>query len=83
MISPHNYGTFIHSNIPSEHLRNIYQHNFVTVPNALRKQGNGSETKSLDVQTFGDIYQVPDDCFPPCTSSGSPTLDLLVGGFPW
>ena len=69
-----------------DHLRRLYHHNFVTLPNLFRKQTDGDEKKSsdIDIPIHGDIYQVPDTSFPICTSidSDSPSLDLLVGGFP-
>lgn len=53
-----------------KHLREIYHHNFVTVPNRQRPAHN-----QIDIPIFGDIYQIPDSAFPR-------KLDLLVGGFP-
>jgi DNA (cytosine-5)-methyltransferase 1 len=59
-----------------EHLRDVYRHNFITLPNQNRKQQQ-QQQHSFDIPIHGDIYQVPDSAFP---TAG--TLDLLVGGFP-
>jgi DNA-cytosine methyltransferase len=53
-----------------KHLREIYRHNFVTVPNRERPTSD-----PIDIPIHGDIFDIPDDAFPK-------TLDLLVGGFP-
>jgi len=67
------------NSISSDHLRKLYHHNFVTLPNAVEKKIDVDEAKSsdIDIPIHGDIYQVPDTSFPSSTS-----LDLLVGGFP-
>eukprot|EP00537_Pseudo-nitzschia_pungens_P015738 CAMPEP_0172401090 /NCGR_PEP_ID=MMETSP1061-20121228/48726_1 /TAXON_ID=37318 /ORGANISM="Pseudo-nitzschia pungens, Strain cf. pungens" /LENGTH=477 /DNA_ID=CAMNT_0013134613 /DNA_START=560 /DNA_END=1990 /DNA_ORIENTATION=+ len=71
-----------------EHLRELYHHNFVTLPNSFEKQTNHDGQKSTDrnITIHGNIYQVPDTSFPTCTASDtdsdSTSLDLLVGGFP-
>ncbi|KAL3922325.1 MAG: hypothetical protein SGILL_002268 [Bacillariaceae sp.] len=57
-----------------EHLRDVYRHNFVTVPNRRRKRKATSD-EPIEIPIYGDIYQVPDEAFPK-------NLDLLVGGFP-
>ena len=62
-----------------EHLRKLYHHNFVTLPNEFKKRsGNKPESGDNEIPIYGDIYQVPDTSFP----VDSPSLDLLVGGFP-
>jgi DNA-cytosine methyltransferase len=53
-----------------KHLREIYHHNFVVVPNRTRPASD-----HIDIPIYGDIHQVPDSAFPQ-------SLDLLVGGFP-
>jgi DNA-cytosine methyltransferase len=57
-----------------EHLRLVYKHNFVTIPNQTR-----DDDDEIDVPIYGDIYEVPDSAFPYPSST---PLDLLVGGFP-
>lgn len=60
-------------------MRELYHHNFVTLPNAFGKRaGDESKIEDSDIPIHGDIYQVPDTSFP----VDSPALDLLVGGFP-
>ena len=62
-----------------DHLRQLYHHNFVTLPNEFKKKTSGeSKSADHDIPIHGDIYQVPDTSFP----VDSPSLDLLVGGFP-
>lgn len=71
-----------------EHLRAVYRHNFVTLPNHRQQQqeeeeeqrGRNGNTEQdpppiFDIPIFGDIYQVDNSDFPQ-------SLDLLVGGFP-
>jgi DNA (cytosine-5)-methyltransferase 1 len=59
-----------------DHLRQLYHHNFVTLPNKFQKRTD--YTTKIDIPIHGDIYEVPDSSFP----VDSPSLDLLVGGFP-
>jgi DNA (cytosine-5)-methyltransferase 1 len=60
-----------------DHLRLVYKHNFVTIPNSKTRR-RGDEEPTFDIPMYGDIYQVPDSSLPDASSS----LDLLVGGFP-
>ena len=62
-----------------EHLRKLYHHNFVTLTKEhLGRSGTEAEEANNHIPIHGDIYQVPDSSFP----VDSPSLDLLVGGFP-
>lgn len=64
---------------PIEHLRHLYHHNFVTLPNAFQKtKEDGNKLDDIEIPIYGDIYEVPEKSFP----VDSPPLDLLVGGFP-
>lgn len=64
-----------------EHLRAVYRHNFVALPNQRRgihsnnNKHSESDNSPFDIPTYGDIYQVRDTAFPN-------SLDILVGGFP-
>ncbi|KAG7372234.1 C-5 cytosine-specific DNA-methylase [Nitzschia inconspicua] len=54
-----------------KHLREVYHHNFVTIPN----RAMAAASDLIDVTIHGDICKVPDSAFPK-------SLDLLVAGFP-
>jgi hypothetical protein len=63
-----------------EHLRDVYKHNFVTIPNRLGRNSDAGEQRTecsadalIDIPMNGDIYGIPDSAFPNA-------LDLLVAG---